>query len=205
MKYDFIEIGTSDFTTLIEKANDKTIGLSIEPIKQYLDNLPNKPKVTKANYAVSDKKGKANIYYISPQDIKKHKLPEWVKGCNSINQPHPTVKKMLGERYEIISTVSEVEVITWKDIIAMYEVEGINTLQIDAEGHDHIILEDYFKECKLLPSILANTIVFEYNELANKAILDNIIFKFEKLGYIGKRIDEGNYGLYKQREFLDAI
>ena len=37
--YDFIEIGTSDFDTLIETSNNDTVGISIEPIKYYLDNL----------------------------------------------------------------------------------------------------------------------------------------------------------------------
>ena len=198
MKYDFIEVGTSDFETLIEKADNQTIGLSIEPIKQYLDNLPNKPGVIKANYALSNKKGKSKVYYIDPQDIKKHNLPEWVRGCNSINHPHPTVKRLLGEKYEKIAIVREVEVITWKDIIEMYKVEEIGTLQIDTEGHDHIILEEYFKACTLLPSILATTIIFEYNELANKTALNRIIAKFEKLGYTGKKVADINYGLYKQ-------
>ena len=35
--YDFIEIGTSDFDTLIESSDDNVVGLSIEPIKYYLD------------------------------------------------------------------------------------------------------------------------------------------------------------------------
>ena len=38
---DFIEIGTSDFDTEIEK-NDNKIGISIEAVKYYTENLPNK-------------------------------------------------------------------------------------------------------------------------------------------------------------------
>jgi hypothetical protein len=45
--YDFIEIGTSDFDTLIETSDDKTVGLSIEPIKYYLDRLPERKNVKK--------------------------------------------------------------------------------------------------------------------------------------------------------------
>ena len=47
MNYDFIEVGTSDFDTLIQDATDNCIGLCIEPIKFYLDRLPNKPNVKK--------------------------------------------------------------------------------------------------------------------------------------------------------------
>ena len=40
MHYDFIEIGTSDFDTLIENAKDTDIGLSVDPMQIYLDKLP---------------------------------------------------------------------------------------------------------------------------------------------------------------------
>jgi hypothetical protein len=41
INYDFIEIGTSDFDTLIQEADNLKIGLSIEPISKYLRALPN--------------------------------------------------------------------------------------------------------------------------------------------------------------------
>jgi len=47
MKYDFVEIGTSDFDTLIETATDATRGLSIEPVRYYLDRLPERAGVKK--------------------------------------------------------------------------------------------------------------------------------------------------------------
>ena len=48
MKYDFIEIGTSDFDTLIESTQGK-IGITIEPLLFYLENLPKNPSVIKVN------------------------------------------------------------------------------------------------------------------------------------------------------------
>jgi hypothetical protein len=86
--YDFIEIGTSDFDTLIETSNDDTIGISIEPIKHYLDRLPNKKNIIKVNAACSDSNENLKIYYISVEDIQKYNLPYWVRGCNSVNKPH---------------------------------------------------------------------------------------------------------------------
>jgi hypothetical protein len=41
MFYDYIEIGTSDFDTEIQK-NDNRTGLSIEAVKYYLEQLPEK-------------------------------------------------------------------------------------------------------------------------------------------------------------------
>ena len=70
--YDFIEIGTSDFDTLIESSDDNMVGLSIEPIKYYLDRLPNKKNVKKIQLAVSDVDGDIDIYYIPDEKIKEH-------------------------------------------------------------------------------------------------------------------------------------
>ena len=58
MKYDFIEIGTSDFDTLLETTTNK-IGISIEPLKFYLDSLPNNDKVIKVNWQDEE----LDIYY----------------------------------------------------------------------------------------------------------------------------------------------
>ena len=57
---DFIEIGTSDYDTILESCYDFQKGISIEPLKFYLDNRPNRSNVVKINGAlVSDK----NIKY----------------------------------------------------------------------------------------------------------------------------------------------
>jgi len=64
IRYNFIEVGTSDFMTLIQSADDQTVGLSIEPISEYLDRLPNKPKVQKVNAALSDTDDTIEIYHI---------------------------------------------------------------------------------------------------------------------------------------------
>ena len=45
MNYNFIEIGTADFDTVIEHATDNIVGLTIEPIKYYIDKLPLKKNV----------------------------------------------------------------------------------------------------------------------------------------------------------------
>ena len=53
MKYDFIEIGTSDYDTLIQQCGDDEIGLSIEVVKSYIDRLPEKKNVKKINCGIS--------------------------------------------------------------------------------------------------------------------------------------------------------
>jgi hypothetical protein len=42
--YDFVEIGTSNFDTLTENANEDTVGISVDIIKNYINKLPIKKK-----------------------------------------------------------------------------------------------------------------------------------------------------------------
>jgi hypothetical protein len=72
--YDFVEIGTSDFDTLIQICDENTVGISVEPIKYYLDRLPNKSNVIKLQSALSTNDGECDVYYISDDDIQKHSL-----------------------------------------------------------------------------------------------------------------------------------
>ena len=108
MEYDFIEIGTSDFETLIEQDNNQK-GISIEPIQYYLDKLPNNPNVIKSNHAISNIEGEIKIFWITPEDIKKYNLPWWVRGCNSVNEPHFQHKALLGDKWKDIVKVDTIK------------------------------------------------------------------------------------------------
>ena len=89
--YDFIEIGTSDFDTIIESCSDTDIGLCVEPLVDYLNNLPSKNNVKKINCAISfdDSFGEIEIFYIPVETLKENKLPLGLRGCNRINEFHP--------------------------------------------------------------------------------------------------------------------
>lgn len=69
INYDFIEIGTSDYDTEIEKCDLNTYGISVEPMKIYLDKLPDKPNVIKVNKAISNIRGEGYMSYLKPEDI----------------------------------------------------------------------------------------------------------------------------------------
>ena len=68
---DFLEIGTSDFDTCIEHASDTTKGISVEPIKFYIDRLPNPKNVKKVNAAISPTNSEKDsfMYYIPHETI----------------------------------------------------------------------------------------------------------------------------------------
>jgi FkbM family methyltransferase len=157
--YDFIEIGTSNFDTFIEKVDNTVHGISIEPLAFYLDQLPNRENITKINAALSDKDGIADIYYIDPVKIQELELPGFISGSNSINQPHQFTINVIGqELYDSLISIKKVPTITWNTLINSYGIQGIGYLKIDTEGHDHVVLEEYLKACDGNPNLLAHTI-----------------------------------------------
>ena len=176
--FDFIEIGTSDFDTEIQNAELKR-GISIEPVKRYLDALPNPPHVRKVHGAVSDRSGTIDIYSISPENIEKYNLPQWIRGCNSVNAVHPVV---VGKVPDEIITRDTVPVYTFNDIIKMCHVKSFKYLKIDTEGHDAIILESYL-ECVSTGFPLIPKIQFEANQWSDQKQVNNILEKFIKHGY----------------------
>lgn len=185
MNYDFIEIGTSDFETEIQSCPDEAVGLSVEPIKYYLDKLPNKKYVTKVNCAVSNYDGKVNIFYVSEENIQKHNLPDGFKGCNTINKPHPITKGFVfgySVPDEAISSI-EVEVKSVKTLFEEYNVESVKYLKVDTEGNDCVIINDYFDVCIQNKNLFADKILFESNQLSDQNEVQKIIDKFIQNGY----------------------
>jgi hypothetical protein len=179
MKYDFIEIGTSDFDTLLQECKSE-IGLSIEPLKIYLDNLPNKDTVIKVNCAVSDKDGMVDVYWIDPKDIVNYNLPDWLKGCNSIIEPHPSaIKELKNRNLEHIYKKSECKCLTWNSIVNIYDIKEVEYLKIDTEGHDCVIINNILDSNILLPK----KILFENNILSDKNYVNETLEKLKKYGY----------------------
>ena len=179
MKYDFIEIGTSDFDTLLQECKSE-IGLSIEPLKIYLDNLPNKNTVIKVNCAVSDKDGIVDVYWIDPKDIVNYNLPDWLKGCNSIIEPHPSaIIELKNRNLEHIYKKSECKCLTWNSIVNIYDIKEVEYLKIDTEGHDCVIINNILDSNILLPK----KILFENNILSDKNYVTETLEKLKKYGY----------------------
>lgn len=181
--YDFIEIGTSDFDTFIQDEKMKDLkGLSIEPVKYYLDKLPERKNIIKINAGISDKSGTCDVYYVPEDKFKQYGLESWAKGCNSINKYHPTVENwLISQKHDLKEAFCKntVPVYTLKEIIEMYKITSIDKLKIDVEGHDTVILKHYFNNC----NILAKEIQFETNELSTISEIENVIYKAFTLGY----------------------
>lgn len=176
MRYNFIEVGTSDFHTLIQQADDETVGLSIEPLIKYLNSLPNKKNVKKIAAALSETDSTIEIYHVPSDVIYGKSLPVWLRGCNSVNKPHEYARQKLGpEIYDSLVVKDLVPTISWKTLIKENNITSIDFLKIDTEGHEVPILSTYFTECESNPNLYAKKIMFEYNESSDKEGLDSIV------------------------------
>jgi hypothetical protein len=188
INYDFIEIGTSNFDTLIQTADDNTTGISVEPIKYYIDMLPNKLNCKKLNVGISNINSYTDVYYIPEKIIQDNNLPIWFKGCNCINDYHP-LHKEYGTTHLCIK--EKVKIITAYELFYQNKVKKVTYLKIDAEGHDCIILNCLFSYIKFLPkSFYPDKILFESNEhISYNSEVYEIIKLYSTLGYKAKNID----------------
>lgn len=154
MNYDFVEIGTCDFTTELQTNPGR--GISVEPLQDYLDKLPNRPDVIKECAAISDVDGNIEIFYIPKSIIKQMKMPYWIKGCNRIGEPHPTIVKWLTNHGHPLSLIQKksVPVMTFSNLCDKHRIKSIKYLKVDTEGHDYTIL------CSLRDAVVSGKVAW---------------------------------------------
>lgn len=183
MKYDFIEIGTSNFDTLIQTATDTTVGLSIEPIQYYLDQLPNPVGVKKLNCAVSrtNQNEILEVYYVPEGLVKANRLPGWLTGCNSVGEYH---FQHIALEIEHLVEKQPVPCLPIGTIFDQHNVSELDYLKIDTEGSDCAIMLHLAEYLKTQPiTRYPKKILFESNELAVPAQVEQVKKKFISLGY----------------------
>lgn len=204
MHYDHVDIGSCDFEfsdfEFRERPGNVRI-LLVEPLQMYLDNIPDNPNRTKANYAISNYNGVGKIHYINPIHIGEHNLGNHLRGCNSLNNQHVTTYHELKSKdlLHLYDTI-EVNVITFERLVESYSITSIGKLKIDTEGHDHVILADIYEHIRK-NEFEIEQIHFEYyanNVFGNALALRELIGKFESdLKYSAKKIDAYNVLLEK--------
>jgi hypothetical protein len=183
--FDFIEIGTSDFDTIVQTCAEDSVGLVIEPLGYYLDRLPDKPNVKKLKLAVAfdDIERISTIYYVHPDDIARRNLPSWLRGCNRIDDYH--VEHLKLNIRDIVRKENVLQLPIGK-ILDEHDVEGIKTLKTDTEGADCRILMSFFryfehsgKEKEWLP----RKIIFENNGMTCRKELQMLLTQAASHGY----------------------
>jgi hypothetical protein len=182
MHYDFIEIGTSDYKTLIQQATDDTIGISVEPLKFYLDNLPNPKNVKKINCAISADNSEAyvDIYYIPNELIEKNELVHWMKGCNKVGYYH----YQHTQYKDLVSIEKNIRQIPISKLFIENSVDSVDFLTVDTEGSDCYILRHLLDYLHTKPSSnYPKKIRFECNGLTDLKVIDDTIELYINNGY----------------------
>lgn len=161
--YDYVDIGTSDFEIGSGQIEAGKKYILVEPLKSYLDNIPDHHNITKINAAVGNKNEDLEIFYVNQENIAKYNLPYWVRGCNKIGQNHPIVVDLLKQLNitENIFSQETIKAITFEQLIKNYNIKRIVNLKIDTEGYDHIILKNVV-QCILTNKVKIDNITIEY-------------------------------------------
>jgi len=173
--FDYVEIGTSDFSTLLEEAirNEKEDGrprrgLSVEAMGIYLNRLPpaqgNLQKMNAAVLGFAPHASTIPVWFIDPENLVKHmdQLPLWLRGCNSVGKPHPQALKYITESG--LQELYEIENVTLASVGEVL-IEGgacrINKFKIDVEGLEANLMVGYVDFLWRHASCHANHIQFE--------------------------------------------
>lgn len=182
MNLDFIEIGTSNFGTLIEKCKHDEYGMSIEPISYYLNMLPDKPNVIKINKAVTGDlihDDYMNVYYIPEDVIIKNSLKSWFKGCNRVGEYHPL---HIVHKVTHLVKKERINIIYIGDLFEWYNINLVKFLKIDTEGYDINIMKGLYKHL-INSDDHINKIQFESNENSTTEEVDEIIKLYKNINY----------------------
>jgi FkbM family methyltransferase len=198
MKFDFVDIGTSDFD--IGRGGyitDKSY-LLVEPIQYYLEKLDEYgvcgENVVKCNAAVTHYNGCVDVWYISERIQRLYNLPYWVRGCNRIGEKHPTVERLLNDNNisENVWSCDKVSCMTFDMLCSKYNIELIGNLKIDTEGHDHIVLEGVIE--MLRNGLVIENIMCEYlPQFGNTGRINQLCETIKDLFPVQKIVGEDIY------------
>ena len=151
----FIEIGTCDFDTnmpLIESGEWKGVmcepaPIYFESLKKQSDKIKNSKNIILENLAISDYNGRLSFAVarnnLNPDDA-------WQRGISSVVSDHHTGERLFD--YEgnknLIAEIIEVPCLTLDDLLHKHNIESIDYLKIDAEGHEMNIINAYSWDIK---------------------------------------------------------
>ena len=169
-----------------EYANQKV--LLVEPVPynyKILENdYKNNENIFISRNAIFDEAKKDNFYHVKKESIKKLGK-HWASQIGSFDKNHILNHK--NKRFDIKDDdiqITEVEFITFQDLVKKYSINSINKLQIDVEGAEYKIMNsiDYNK-------IKIKNIFFESKHF------DGTFTEGEKLKEIKDKLISNGYNL----------
>lgn len=161
-------------TSIADRVPEGIYGFSIEPVKEYLDNLNCPKTVNKLNCAICSHNSEAGIFYVSLKDAIEHNLYSWVIGCSSLYKPNDKLLKHLSEKnLSHLLKKDTIKTVNISHLLEIYNIVQIEYLKIDTEGQDYDILLSILNGNR---PIIVDKIQFEsYQESEKLNIIKNIL------------------------------
>ena len=155
----------------------------VEPIQKYFDelkqNYKNKANAHFENSALSDKDKPAYIYRVDYDAIKNQQVPKWSNGISSLNK-NTIISLGIPENFIL---EEQVNCLTVDNLIKKYNLSSIDVLQIDAEGYDYFLFNEFWEK-GIKPKFLCLEIVhmsdFELENIVNKLESENYLCFIDK-------------------------
>ena len=178
---------------IAEYTNQKI--LLVEPVPYNYETLEkeytNYPNILICRNAILDEVKKDNFYYVKKDSISKLGK-HWASQIGSFDKNHILNHK--NKRFNIQDEdiqITEVEFITFNDLVKKYSIKSIDKLQIDVEGAEYKIMNSInYKEIKI------NNIFFESKHFDGTFTegkkLNDIKNKLISNGYTLKQVDKEN-------------
>ena len=134
----FLEIGTSNFDTLIPLVKNGWRGYCVEPIAEYVDDLSKlNQNVVISNCAISSYDGTLKMY----QSVSNHE--EWSRGISHAVEQQGN-KILESDKWSfLMKDVINVPCYTLSTYIKRMGITHIDFLKVDVEGHENDIFDTY--------------------------------------------------------------
>lgn len=149
----FLEIGTSDFNAL--GPTMRPPGISVEAIGAYQKRLfkngvPAGVRAVNAavilDAACAAGASNATFFFVAPEDIEAHRLPDTIRGMSSLNRPSKEALGLLGRR-NLAHLMRKQAVPTTSYTRLAQGISALGFLKLDVEGGEGAILRDVVGEC----------------------------------------------------------
>jgi len=134
----FLEIGTSNFDTLIPLIDNGWQGYCVEPVAEYVhDLLQLNQNVVLSNCAISSYDGMLKMY----QSVSDNEL--WVRGVSHAVEQQGEKLLEYDVNSHLIKNTIDVPCYTLSSYIKRMGITYIDYLKVDVEGHENDIFDAY--------------------------------------------------------------
>jgi FkbM family methyltransferase len=200
--YKFIDIGCSHFSVSTDLFGTDVKGIYVEPIKEYLDCLPEGDEIIKECCAITNADGeielnaiiaKDPVYFSSKQMSKiisnKEKRLEFLKKyggsgqSNVINAYVKTYTSSVQKKKILVPTLS------MESFLKKHNVTSVDYLKIDVEGYEENLLEQLIPIIERGELEINKQLKFEYNQLSNMENLSKLTNKIcDKFDFVANYV-----------------